>query len=188
MNRFMLVPAALAVAVLLPATAAAKGPSKASISGGGLARTITLSGNGEFESTPLGHVTTESGFFPAAFGQSPDPRLPRRPSGNLGPKLTIRYVVPGPNSTTFRITQDAYPYAPGGALTYMKPGQPIFDMKTVGGWIQSYGLKRTLVGQGLPARAAGSSSGSSFALVAGLGIPGALALGGAGLFFRRRRR
>ena len=188
MNRFMLVPAALAVAVLLPATAAAKGPSKASISGGGLARTITLSGNGEFESTPLGHVTTESGFFPAAFGQSPDPRLPKRPSGNLGPKLTIHYVVPGPNGTTFRITQDAYPYAPGGALTYMNPGQPIFDMKTVGGWIRAYGLKRTLVGQGLPARSAGSSSGSSFALVAGLGIPGALALGAAGLFFRRRRR
>jgi LPXTG-motif cell wall-anchored protein len=188
MQRFTFVPAALAVALLLPATAAAKGPSEASISGGGLEKTIRLSGNGESGDTPLGHLTTESGFFPAAFGQSPDPRLPKRPSGNLGPKLTIHYVVPGPNAATFRITEDAYPYAAGGALTYMKPGQPIFDMKTVGGWIRAYGLKQTLVAQGLPARPAGSSSGSSFALVAGIGIPGALALGGAGLFFKRRRR
>jgi hypothetical protein len=188
MKRFTFVPAALAVALLLPATAAAKGPSEASISGGGLSKTITLSGNGEFSSTPLGHLTMESGFFPAAFGQSPDPRLPKRPGGNLGPKLTIHYVVPGPNDTTFRLTQDAYPYAAGGALTYMKPGQPIFDMKTVGGWIRAYRLKQTLVAQGLPARPAKSTSGSSFALVAGIGIPGALALGGAGLFFSRRRR
>jgi LPXTG-motif cell wall-anchored protein len=188
MNRFTLVLAAFSVALLLPVAAAAKGPSKASISGGSLAKTITLGGNGEQSGTPLGSLTERSGFFPAAFGQSPDPRLPKRPSGDLGPRLTIHYVVPGPNSTTFRITQDVYPYAWGGAVTYMKPGQPIFDMKTVGGWIRAYGLKSTLVAQGLPARAAGGSSGSNLALVAGLGIPGAAVLAGAGIFFKRRRR
>jgi hypothetical protein len=188
MNRLTLVPTALAVGLLLPATAAAKGPSQASISGGGLAEPITLSGNGELESTPLGHLTMESGFFPAAFGQSPDPRLPKRPSGNLGPKLTAHYVVPGPNTQVFRITQDIYPYARGGAVTYMKPGQPIFDTKTLGGWIRAYGLKRTLVSQGLSSRAAAASSGSNLALLAGIGIPGALALAGAALFVRRRSR
>jgi len=186
MNRFTLVPAALAVALLLPAAAAAKGPSEASITGGGLGKTIKIGGNGEMSGTPLGNLTTEAGFFPAAFGQSPDPMLPARPSGNLGQKLTIHYVVPGPNSSTFRITQDVYPYARNGAVTYMKPGQPIFDMTTRGGWFRAWDLKRTLVRQGLPARAPGGSSGANIALLAGIGIPGALALAGAAIFFRRR--
>jgi len=186
MNRFTLVAAALAGALLLPAAAAAKGPSQASISGGSLGKTIKLGGNGELEGTPLGSLTAEAGFFPAAFGQSPNPMLPGRPSGDLGQKLTIHYVVPGPNDATFRITQDVYPYARNGAVTYMKPGQPIFDMTTRGGWFRAWDLKRTLVRQGLPARATGGSSGTNIALLAGIGIPGALALAGAALFFRRR--
>jgi hypothetical protein len=188
MNRSMLVLAALAVGLLLPTAAAAKGPSEASISGGGLAKTIKISGNGETEATPLGRLTMEAGFFPAAFGQSPDPMLPTRPKGNLGPRLIIRYVVPGEGNQTFHVTQAVYPYAKGGALTYMKPNQPIFGMGTIGGWYRAYGLKRTLVAQGVAARAPGSSSGSNFALLAGLGIPGALALGGAAVFFRRKAR
>jgi len=100
MNRSMLVLAALGLGLLLPAAAAAKGPSAASISGGPLAKTITISGNGETEQTPLGRLTMEAGFFPAAFGQSPDPMLPSRPKGNLGPRLTIHYVVPGGDNKT----------------------------------------------------------------------------------------
>jgi hypothetical protein len=187
MNRFMLAPAALAVALLLPAAAAAKGPSQASVSGGGLAKAIKIGGNGEMEGTPLGNLTMEAGFFPAAFGQSPNPMLPKRPSGKLGQRFTIHYLVPGPNNKSFRIVQDVYPYADGGAVTYMKPNQPIFDMATIGGWFRAYGLKRTLVRQGLPARAASSSSGTNIALLAGIGIPGALALTGGAVLFRRRK-
>jgi hypothetical protein len=182
MNRSMLVLAA--VALLLPAAAAAKGPSEASISGGTLAKAIRITGNGETDQTPLGRMTTEAGFFPAAFGQSPDPMLHHRPSGPLGPKFTIRYVVPGGDNTTFHITQAAYPYAKGGAVTYMKPDQPIFGMATIGGWYRAYGLKRTLVQQGLPARIQEGSSGMNLALLA---IPGALVLVGTALFFGRRR-
>ena len=188
MNRSMLVLAALALGLLLPAAAAAKGPSAAAISGGPLAKTIKISGNGETDATPLGQLTMEAGFFPAAYGQSPDPMLPSRPKGNLGPRLVIRYVVPGGDNQTFHVTQDVYPYAKGGALTYMKPNQPIFGMGTHGGWYRAFGLKRTLVAQGLPARAGRTGSGSNFALLAGLGIPGALALGGAAVFFRRKAR
>jgi LPXTG-motif cell wall-anchored protein len=188
MKRSMLVLAAFALGLLLPTAAAAKGPSAASISGGPLAKTIKISGNGETDATPLGQLTMRAGFFPAAFGQSPDPMLPARPKGNLGPKLIIRYVVPGENNQKFHITQNVYPYANGGAVTYMKPDQPIFGMGTIGGWYRAYGLKRTLVAQGIPARAAGTGSGSNFALLAGLGIPGALVLGGAAVFFRRKRR
>src|SRR5919198_91734 len=108
MNRSMLVLAALALGLLLPAAAAAKGPSEATISGDVLTNAITISGNGETDQTPLGQLTMEAGFFPAAFGQSPDPMLHTRPAGPL-------------------------------------------------------------------------------ALVAGIGIPGALALAGAALFFRRRK-
>ena len=155
MNRFTLVAAALAGALLLPAAAAAKGPSQASISGGSLGKTIKLGGNGELEGTPLGSLTAEAGFFPAAFGQSPNPMLPGRPSGDLGPKLTIHYVVPGPNDATFRITQDVYPYARNGAVTYMKPGQLFFGREhTRGGWYRgSSALKTLLVKEGLPAQA-----------------------------------
>jgi hypothetical protein len=188
MNRSMLVLAAFALALLLPTAAAAKGPSEASITGGNLSKTIKIVGDGESDQTPLGQMTQEAGFFPAAFGQTPNPMLPRRPKGKLGPRLTIHYVVPGGDNQTFYIDQDVYPYAKGGAHTYMKPGQPIFGMATIGGWYRAYGLKRTLVKLGLPASASRSarSSRSNLALLAGIGIPGALALGGAAVFLRRK--
>ena len=69
----------------------------------------------------------------------------------------------------------------------MKPGQPIFGMTTRGGWFRAYGLKRLLPQQGLPTRAPSGSSGSNLALLAGIGIPGALVLSGTAMFFRRRR-
>ena len=190
MNRSMLLLTALGLALLLPTAAAAKGPSEASISGGNLSKTIKIVGNGESDQTPLGQLTQEAGFFPAAFGQSPDPMLHKRPSGDLGPRLTIHYVVPGGDNQTFYIGQDVYPYAKAGAFTYMKPNQPIFGMATIGGWYRAYGLKQTLVKLGLPASAArtASSSGSHLALLAGIGITGALALAGAAVFFRRKKR
>ncbi|HKD34038.1 MAG TPA: hypothetical protein VKB73_11355 [Gaiellaceae bacterium] len=184
MNRPMLVLATFAVALLLPAAAAAKGPSRASISGGGLEKAIEITGNGETDHSPLGRMTTEAGFFPAAFGQSPDPMLHHRPAGPLGSRVTIHYVVPGGGGETFHITQYAYPFAKGGAVTYMKPNQPIFGMATIGGWYRAYGLKRTLVEQGLPAPAREGSSGMNLALLA---IPGAIVLAGTALFFRRRK-
>jgi hypothetical protein len=189
MNRSMFVLVALAAALLLPATAAAKGPSEASITGGNLTKAIKVVGDGESSESTLGQMTQEAGFFPAAFGQSPNPMLPRRPKGDLGTKYTIHYVVPGGDSQTFYIEQDVYPYAKGGAHTYMKPGQPIFGMATIGGWYRAYGLKRTLVKLGLPATTARTarSTGSKLVLIAGIGIPGALVLAGTAVFFRRRK-
>jgi hypothetical protein len=182
--RRLTIPALLAAALVLPAAAAAKGPSSATISGPGLDKTIRVSGNGEYITSRLGHLTEQAGFFPAAFGQSPNPMLPSRPKGNLGPKLTIHYVVPGGDNTTFRIVQDVYPYAAGGAVTYMKPGQNLFGMTTHGGWLRAYGLKRTLVRLGLRAHPPASSSHASLAW---LGIPGALVLAGIAFTMRRRR-
>jgi hypothetical protein len=189
MNRSMFVLAALVLGLLLPATALAKGPSAATISGAVLKNAITISGDGETDQTPLGQLTMQAGFFPAAFGQSPDPMLHKRPAGPLGPGLTIHYTVPGPDNQTFYIDQIAYPYAKGGAFTYMKPGQPIFGMATIGGWYRAYGLKRTLVKLGAPATLARTarSTGSKLVLIAGIGIPGALILAGTAVFLRRRK-
>src|SRR5205823_14012195 len=93
----------LLAALALPVTAAAKGPDQASISGPGLGKTITLGGNGESMRTTLGQLTMLGGFFPAAFGQSPNPMLSSAPTKSLGPKYTVRYRVPGPDGKTFRV-------------------------------------------------------------------------------------
>jgi hypothetical protein len=85
------------------------------------------------------------------------------------------------------VTQDVYPYAHGGALAYMRPGQRIYGATTTGGWYPGgLALKQALVQLGLP-KAPRPSAGTNYALVAGLGIPGVLvALGVAALFARRR--
>jgi hypothetical protein len=180
MKRLLFV---LCAAALLAPAALAKGPSEASITGPGLGKPISFKGMDD-----ASRLTQYAGVFPAAFGQTPNPMLNGRPTGKLGPRYTIRYVVPGPNSRTFRLSQDLYPYARAGAVTYMKPGQAIFDSKTTGGWYPAgVALKELLVRAGLPKSAPQASSGTNLALVAGIGIPGALALAGAALLVARRR-
>ena len=85
----------LAIAALaLPAAALAKGPSEATITGPGLGKAITIVG-AEEEGSPLMSFAEQAGFFQAAFGQEPDPMLPGKPKGDLGPKYRIEYKVPG---------------------------------------------------------------------------------------------
>src|SRR4249920_4203774 len=148
MKRLALV--LVAAAVLAP-TALAKGPSQASITGPGLGKPLSFTGNGESEGTALGYLTEYTGFFPAVFGQSPDPML-GRPAGKLGPRYTIHFVVPGGYGKRYRLTQDVYPYAQGGAVTHMTAGQRIFDVdRSRGGWYRGgHALKALLVRAGLP--------------------------------------
>ena len=65
--------------------------------------------------------------------------LPGRPGGDLGPRYTVdvqgadRRTRPPPT-----ITQDLYPYADGGPVAYMRPGQPVFGSSTTaGGWFRA---------------------------------------------------
>lgn len=181
MRRFAFV--FLLAAVLAP-SALAKGPSAASVTGPGLGKAVSVKGTED--SGALGDLTQYSGLFPAAFGQTPDPMLHSRPTGKLGPRFTIRYVVPGGGGERFRITQDLYLYAKGGALTYTKPGQRIFDQRTRGGWYRGGpALKQTLVRAGLPRTAPRSDS--NLAMLLGIGAPGAALLTGAAVFLARRR-
>ena len=153
MRRYLL--AAAVVALVLPALAAAKGPVAASISGPGLDTSIKVRGDGEAPGSALGHLAMSSGFFAQMFGQTPDPTVQTRPSGSLGPRYKVVYVVPGPNNDASRVVQYVYPYAKPVALSYMKPGLQFWGTeRTHGGWYRATpGLKRMLVRAGLSARA-----------------------------------
>lgn len=184
MIRFTLAAFAL-VALALPAVAAAKEPSRASIYGPGFSKTLEMQDPANFSGTKLAELTDESGFFPSAVGQSPNPMLPGRPSGRLGPRYTIVWTVPA--QTTHRVRQDLYPYAHGGAVTYTRPGQPIFDTTTRGGWYRNPLLKGALVGLGLSAQAPSESKGPNYALVAALVATGAAAAAVLAWWWRRQR-
>jgi hypothetical protein len=182
----------LAVAALaLPATAFAKGPDEAKITGPGLAKAITITGLEE-PGSPIMAFAEAAGFFPAVFSQQPNPMLPGRPKGDLGPKYRIDYNVPGGESGSFSISQDLYPYAQPYAVTYTKEGQEIFDMTTTGGWWSDAALKDQLVALGLPKSAAtaeaASSSSAGFFSTGRLGVLVlVLLLVGAGTLVMRRR-
>jgi hypothetical protein len=87
MKRTILLIGILALA--FPATAAAKGPSGASIEGPGIGEINFTNSDGLAPGTELGDLTTWSGFFPAVFRQTPDPMFDKRPEGDLGPKYTV---------------------------------------------------------------------------------------------------
>lgn len=144
---------AAAVALALPAAAAAKGPTKASITGPGLNAPLAVEGWGEGDtSTPLGLLVMEGGFFPQVYSQSPNPMLKKQPKTQLGSKYEVSYELPGESSTD-TLRQDLYPYATSGVVTYMSPNQVFWGtQRTIGGWFRgTAALKDQLVALGLPA-------------------------------------
>jgi hypothetical protein len=153
MKRSLLITAGLALALAAPA--AAKGPDQATITGPGVDGPIVLGGDaeGNFTST-FGRFVHGAGFVSAVFQQTPDPMLNRRPTGDLGPRYDVVYRVPGGDTGTSNVRQALYPYAPGGPVTYTRPGQLIFGGQhaTRGGWFASRdpSLRALLVSLGLP--------------------------------------
>lgn len=149
MKRFLLI---AFIALAVPAAALAKGASQATIEGPGFNGAVVIPGNGEDGGiSMLGRVAELAGMYPAVFLRTPNPMLAKAPSLALGPRYTIRYVMPGPTGESV-IRQDVYPYAQPLPVTYVEPGQPFFGgERTVGGWYQSGpDLKRTLEEIGLP--------------------------------------
>jgi hypothetical protein len=213
MKLGVLFAAALAVFLMDAATALAKGPTAARITGPGLSGPLLLNGIGESgDGSPMAVLTMEGGFFPATFGESPDPMLPGRPRAELGPRYVVVYTVPGPTDNAY-IRQSLFPYAAGGPILYTAPNQSFFDSeRTHGGWFRATArLKAALVRAGLPntAPAKGSAAkesasspqlASSSASSGGGGLSGpqigigavaaalAGALGGTVLVRRRRSR
>lgn len=184
-----------AAALLVPASAVAKGASEAEIEGPGLDAPIVIDRKGGEPEMggEIGQLARDTGFFPAAFGQQPSPMLPGRPEGDLGERYTISWVMPDYDGQS-SVRQDLYPYAPGGPVTYMKPGQKIFPgHTTVGGWFRGQEvLKDRLVEEGLPANPPGGSAGDdgfwgSLDVVAVVLAAALAAIGGASLLLLRRR-
>ncbi len=150
--------AVLALALLLAVVpvALAKGASAATIKGPGLDRPISLRGLGEpGADTKLAKLSDQAGLFVAMFGDNGVAgQLAGAPPGDLGPRYTITYAVPG-DGGTFTVVQDLYPYAPGGAVTHAQPGQPLWGgQQVVGGWFRGPStLLPMLVSLGLPSKA-----------------------------------
>jgi hypothetical protein len=178
------------VALTVPSAAFGKGATGATIDGPGSGGGITFkSGDQRNGPTELSQLVEYSGLYPALFGQEPNPMLASRPKGDLGPKYIVTYTIPTSASDEAKIRQEVYPYAKPAPVTYMQPGQKIFDGQTRGGWFQAdQRLKQTLVAAGLPAQAPATTSGdSSFPIdLVGL-MAGALLLAAATTFAVRRR-
>src|SRR5687767_9671388 len=119
MRRIALV---LAAALVLPATAAAKGPASGTVTGPGLDGPIQLTGLGEPGSVgTLGRVVEHGGLFAALGGSSWGTLLDEQPARELGPRYTARFVMRDRASRTVR--QEVYPYARPLPVTYTPPGQ-----------------------------------------------------------------
>ena len=182
--------ALLLVAMATPA--GAKGPSDGTIDGDGLKKPIAIT---QGEGTSGGDSLIEDiGFFDATFGMIPTRMLDAAPTHDLGPMLTVRWNVPGPDGDTSVIVQQLYPYADIGPLVHTDPGQVFFvNEHTKGGWFRApERLLTTLQSIGLPSADAlgpgtSSSHGTNWspiaasvgAVVLGIGMIAALA--------RRRR-
>ena len=185
MRTSLILTIALLASLAFPALGAAKGPVRATMSGLGISGNRHLGGNSEGgPSTPLGALTVGGGFFPQAFGQQPDPTRASRPQGDLGPRYSISYKMPGADAI---LRQDFYPYAESGPLTHMAAGQTFWGgQRTHGGWFAAdRSLPRKL---GLPARPPTSRS-SGAHLLRSSGVGGGAVLLGVTIgvvIFRRR--
>jgi hypothetical protein len=185
------------VAALVPSGALAKGGEEeaglsAEITGPGLDKPISLAGNSLQDAELVTRIAETAGFFPAVYGVfsrapgvSLDPMLRARPKGDLGPRYTITYLVPGPKGQVARLLQDLYPYAklrpaptiaPGQTVTYTASGQLVGGEKTRGGWyVATSYLKDNLIAAGVPESpsAGGGDSEPTSALIGaltGLGV------------------
>ena len=185
--------AALLVAglALVPSTAHAKGATEASVKGPGLATAIRLDmrdGPG-----PSVHTLAESsGLYETMYGETPNLTPP---TGDLGPRYEATYTVLAGSP----VRQHLYPFARGGAVAYVPPGQPLEGgQSTRGGWFggpQTIGLKSLLISLGVPATPQPTPKRPASATKTGDGLPVApLVVVGSGLLLlaalveiRRRR-
>jgi hypothetical protein len=157
--------AMLALALLLavvPTAAQAKGASGATISGGGSGGLpggpIDIKGDGEPGSgSDLSTLAEEAGMWAVLFegGQAGGVKDAPTPAAQRGPRYTITWTFPNGAGTEDLVRQFVWPYAAGGPVTYLAPGQKVLDTRTEGGWYQaSDALRTSLIGLGLPNRPA----------------------------------
>jgi hypothetical protein len=181
----------LALALLVPAGAAAKGPASGTIAGPGLDRPIELTGIGEPGSAgTLGRVVEHGGLFAALGGSEWGTLLDDEPADELGPRYAVTFTMRDGESRTVR--QDLYPYARPLPVTYTPEGQRPFGTGAMGGgwYVADERLLKALVEAGLPAEApAGGARGFELPPAAAIAPTLAVALGlAAATFLLLRRR
>jgi hypothetical protein len=208
-RRILVLVTLAAVALLiLPATAQAKGASKATLGGGGLPGPVTVGGDGEPGSGDLlARLAEQTGAYAAMYEDGGQQLDAARPSGDLGAQYVVTYTIPSPAGGEDAVRQQVYPFAAAGPVTFTTAGQRFMDnMQTKGGWYHSPAtLTETLAALGVrkqgssaaaseaaipaaapPVTPADSSDGSFVPLLLGAAAV-ALLLGGGGLLFARRR-
>jgi len=157
--------AMLVLALLLavvPTAAQAKGASAARISGGGSGGLpggpIDLKGDGEPGSgSDLSTLAEEAGMWAVLFEDGPAGGVETAPTpaAQRGPRYTITWTFPNGAGTEDEVRQSVWPYAAGGPVTYLAPGQKVLDTRTEGGWYKASDvLRTTLIALGLPNRPA----------------------------------
>jgi hypothetical protein len=179
---------AIAVTAAAATPAFAKGATRASITGPGLARPVTVSAQGEAlpgQGDPLSHLAEQTGLFTVLFGAgsgTPDEPSPLRTppaAASLGPRYTLTYTVPGltpePGQTDGQIRQYLYPRAAGGPVIYTLPGQQGFGQPLQAtGWLRGTPqLTAILTRLGVPASASLPSAPGSAASVPAAPAPAA---------------
>jgi hypothetical protein len=159
MQRRILVLLVLALLLAaVPTAAQAKGASAATISGGGPGGLpggpIDIKGDGEPGSdTDLANLADSAGLFAVLFQDGSTAVLTAPPAGDRGPRYTITWTFPNGAGSADKVRQSVWPYAAGGPVTYMAPGQPVLDTTTMGGWYRAGDdLRQRLVALGLPPR------------------------------------
>lgn len=180
----------LILAMVLAAPAAvAKGPASAQITGVDGAPIDISGGPGSGEPGSralLGRLAEDAGLWVVGFGEDPHRLTAEPPDGDLGPKLTLSWVVPGPTGDD-TVVQDLYPYADAGAVTFTRANQPYLGGATEGGWyVAGPALAATLVEAGVPAEPPTSGPAMGMLLTAGM-VTGTAAFAGILTVARRRR-
>ena len=162
---------AFAVTAAVAAPALAKGATRASITGPGLARPVIPAAPGVGEALPgqgdeLTRLAEQTGLFTVLFNvgsgipDAPSP-LPAPPAAaSLGAKYALTYAVPGvtpgPGQPSGQVRQVLYPRAAGGPVIYTPPGQQGFGQPLQAtGWLRgTRQLTATLTRLGVPDSAA----------------------------------
>ena len=136
--------AMFALALLLavvPTAAQAKGASAATISGGGSGGLpggpISMKGDGEPGSgSNLSTLAENAGMWALLFEDGAPGALEAAPvpAAQRGPRYTITWTFPNGAGTEDKVRQFVWPYAAGGPVTYLAPGQKVLDTRTEGGW------------------------------------------------------
>ena len=207
---------ALVLLLVTAPAALAKGANALRITGPGIGKPISLRGLGEPGTEGmLAEISDRAGLFAVMFGDGGGRLSTERPAGDLGPRYTITWSVPG-DGGTYTVIEDLYPWAAAGPYTYAKPGQRLWGGQPfIGGWFRARSVLLTSLEEvGFPSRssvtgtaapapkpapaasvaaspaaAVSSDEGSAWPLAAtGAGVTGLLLVGAALVVRTTRRR